>query len=281
MAWSFLDRGDVVDDKEYFTHPAISYSKLKVFRQSRKKYKAMYVDRTLQQEPTDSMQLGSAVHCLTLEPHSFDVRYAVAPKVDRRTNIGKATWSEFCEASEGKTVLDADTYRKATNAANAIKDNRAASQLLALPGFCERPLMWKHPNVFGVECKAKLDKVTGAAGIIFDIKTTQDATPAQFARTIASYGYDGQAAWYSEGFEAEFGDWPTFIFIAVQTDAPYEVGLYELSQDDLTRACEENEHALRQLVECETSGDWLQPHERDVVKLALPGYARFRNEYQF
>ena len=269
-----------MNDKLYFEYPAISYSKLKVFRHSRKKYKAMYVDRTLQQEPTDSMQLGSAVHCMTLEPHLFDVRYAVAPKVDRRTNVGKATWQEFCEQSTGKTVLDDATFRKATNAADAIRGNLAASILLEQSGYCEHALMWDHP-IIEARCKAKLDKAVVGPQIVFDIKTTQDATPSAFARTIVSYGYDGQAAWYSEGFEAEYGEWPTFIFIAVQTDAPNEVGLYELTQDDLSRACEENEHALRQLIECETSGDWLQPHERDVVKLALPGYARFRNEYQF
>lgn len=275
----FFERVNV-DDTEYFKHPAISYSKLKVFKQSRRRYKAMYVDRTLQFEPTESMQLGSAVHCLTLEPHLFDVRYVVAPKVDRRTNVGKATWADFCKHAEGKTVLDDSMYRTACNASNAIKDNRAATLLLEQSGYCEHPLMWDHPHVFGVKCKAKLDKAVVGPQIIFDLKTTQDATPSAFARTIASYGYDGQAAWYSEGFEAEYGEWPTFIFIAVQTDAPYEVGLYELHADDLSRACEENEHALRQLVECETSGDWLQQHERDVCKLTLPGYARFRNEYQ-
>ncbi|MCH8273056.1 MAG: FAD-dependent oxidoreductase [Candidatus Marinimicrobia bacterium] len=45
---------------------------LKVFIESRRKYEAMFVDKTLNFEPTDAMKLGTALHTLLLEPEKID-----------------------------------------------------------------------------------------------------------------------------------------------------------------------------------------------------------------
>jgi exodeoxyribonuclease VIII len=72
-----------------------------------------------------------------------------------------------------------------------------------------------------------MDAIQGS--LIVDLKTTQDASPDGFAKTMAGLKYYVQAAHYLDGymhttdFEAK-----DFIFIAVETEAPYAIGVYNL-----------------------------------------------------
>ena len=76
----------------------LSYSALKAFAKSPNHY-LQYVNK--EHTETPAMVLGSLTHCLVLEPERFAAKFAVAPKVDRRTNSGKALWAAFEHESEG------------------------------------------------------------------------------------------------------------------------------------------------------------------------------------
>lgn len=65
-------------------------------------------------EKKAALDMGTALHCLLLEPEEFDKRFIVAPAFNRRTNEGKADEQRFlkdCESS-GMTVMDAEQGRK-------------------------------------------------------------------------------------------------------------------------------------------------------------------------
>jgi len=64
----------------------LSYSALKAYAKSPNHY-LMYVGREFVETP--AMVLGSALHCLVLEPQEWSKRYITAPKFDRRTKAGK------------------------------------------------------------------------------------------------------------------------------------------------------------------------------------------------
>jgi len=61
---------------------------------------------------------------------------------------------------------------------------------------------------------------------LVDIKTTDDASPDAFARTVTTFGYHLQAAHYLTMTGAE-----NFIFVAVERKAPYAVGIYRLDAE--------------------------------------------------
>ncbi|EFF0697944.1 TPA: exodeoxyribonuclease VIII, partial [Escherichia coli] len=42
------------------------------------------------EEKKSALDMGTALHCLLLEPGEFDKRFIVSPKFDRRTKQGKA-----------------------------------------------------------------------------------------------------------------------------------------------------------------------------------------------
>lgn len=267
-------------DATYHAHHAISNTKLKVFRKSRALYRAMFVEELIRQTTTPAMLAGSVLHCLVLEPHLFTDRYAVAPKVDRRTKEGKATWTDFCINAGDREVVDADTYQQAQRMANAIASNSAAAKLVDQMGIAEYPIFWRH-RVADIDCRAKLDKAILSSDLILDIKSCQDATPSGFAKSIVNFGYDYQNAWYSDGYQAVHDVWPNFLFIAVQSEEPHEVGIYEINHSDLQYARDANDEAALQLADCLRTNNWVQEHERDVVKLTLPGYAKFRDVYSY
>jgi len=89
---------------DYAQWPAVRSSDLKLF--ARTPAHARYA--MTHPEQTSAMILGSATHCAILEPHEFAMRYVEAPKLDRRTNAGKAAWAQFLAEDADRIALDPD-----------------------------------------------------------------------------------------------------------------------------------------------------------------------------
>jgi hypothetical protein len=268
-------------NEQYHALDSVSHSRLELFRSSKRSYKAVYVEKTLTREQTEAMLLGSIVHAITIEPLEVNRLYTVAPNVDRRTKSGKETWSEFIASCPGKTVVEADMMRKALDIANAIKANSVFRDLFDSSCHVERPVFWKCP-VTGLDCRAKPDIHKLPSNIVVDLKTCTSASPGGFASSAARYGYGRQAAWYQWGCEIAYPEYgkPNFIFIAVSTKEPYEVGIYELSEWDLNRSRMQNEIDLAELAECMRTGNWEARHESNVMTLSMPKWAEFEDQYQ-
>lgn len=269
-------------EDEYHEHDAISASKLKMFAESHKRYRQTYVDKTMPATTSPEMTLGKLIHCMVLEPHAVDSRFAVEPKLDRRTKQGKEAHAELeaSAAADNKTLVDAKTWSTATEVQRAVLSHVAAWKLLTAEGAeVEKMMFWSREGL-PLKCRAKMDLVLDT-DVIVDLKTTSASSQASFARDVVNYYYDRQAAWYCEGYSILRGAWPNFIFIAAQTRPPYEVGVYELSQIDIDAAAKDNFRDACRLCECMATNEWRQPHERDVVKLTLPTYAKYRNSYAY
>ena len=256
----------------------VSHSALEVFRRSRRRYHGRFVTGEIPQpEPTASMQLGTILHTLVLEPEAFPERYAMAPKCDRRTKEGKADWAEFVEQCAGRKAISADEYETAIALATAIAKNETASEWLAAAGLTEHSIRWQD-NETGLLCKSRRDRVID--GFVIDLKTCRDAGPEAFARSAAAFGYFRQAAWYLDGEKASGGGDKDFVFIAVSTEPPHEVACYTPEPDDLIDARLENQKLLNRLADCWQYDNWLGPHEKGTTRLRLPRYVRYENEWE-
>lgn len=249
---------------EYHAHPAVSKSGLDLVRRSPLHFWNRYLnpDRVIE-PPTPAMVLGSALHTRVLEPELFGKEYAVAPEgIDRRTRDGKAAWAEFEAASLGKTALKGEDAAHIEAMAQAVRNHPAAKLILGYPGKCEQSYFWKDEET-GEECKCRPDWHSDNRRIIADLKTTEDASPRGFIRSVINYRYHVQAHWYQRPFpEAE-----QFVFIAVEKKPPYAVGVYftpiELVEFGAKQATED----LRLLASCRESNVW--PGYGDEIQ-ALP-----------
>ena len=194
-------------------------------------------------EPTPAMRFGSAAHTWILEPEVAPDQIVVAPTVDRRTKAGKEAWAEFQAMSDGRTIVSEEEAHHLAKMAGAVASSRAAMDALDAAPWREHSCRFERQGVPG-RCRPD------AAGynIIVDLKTTQDASPSEFRRTAATYRYHWQAAWYIDSLTPILGAQPfgacEFVFVVVERQPPYNVGVYTLDDQALDAARRGIESAL-------------------------------------
>jgi len=138
-------------------------------------------------------------------------------------------------------------------------------------GRAEVSALWTCPDT-GVECKSRFDWLLPSA--IVDLKTTADASADAFARSVASYRYHVQAAFYGQAAASCGLSTEHFFFACVETAPPYAVAIYQL--DDEAREIGRRLYLrdLRRLKECRERNEW-PGYSTDISTLSLPKWATY------
>lgn len=186
---------------------------------------------------SEAMDLGSALHCLILEPEEFNKRFTYE-KPDLRTNIGKARKIEIEE--QGLITLSPEQKSSLTGMFDALKSNPLASSLLWAEGAdYEKEIYWQYE---GVDCRSKLDCVN--SDFIIDLKTVAGFTKELLNPKnryfegfpqgewnikdclrfiMLERNHFRQARFYQLAEFADSGVPKDFIFIYVSSSAPHSV----------------------------------------------------------
>jgi|688.fasta_scaffold39193_2 exodeoxyribonuclease VIII len=259
-----------MDNATYHAHPAVSKSHLDLVARSPLHYWARYLDPKREvPEPTAAMRIGTALHTLVLEQDQFESRYVTAPQVDRRTKSGKEAWAEFEAEAGGRELIAADDRAQISRMAEAVWSHPAAAALLHWQGKAETTHMWMD-QATGLACKCRPDWLTNDGNLIVDLKTTEDASPEGFRKSIGAYRYHVQASWYLDGIEHATGHRPDqFLFICVEKRPPYCVAVYAASPVMVTIGAETAARDLDVLATCKAGNVW--PGYSDQVEpISLP-----------
>lgn len=220
---------------------------------------------------TPALRVGKATHALALEGRAaYEAAFAVEPKADGRTKEGKAIKAAFAESAEGKTIVTASEAELIESMATGILSHPLAPALIE-GGTPELSMIWDDPET-GAPCKGRLDLARLEAGAILDLKTTLDASPAAFARSVISFGYATQAAAYLSGAAALGADVTDFIIVAVEKVPPFAVGIYRLPDAALELGRRRWAEACALYVACLVSGSW-PGYPDTITELALPNWA--------
>jgi exodeoxyribonuclease VIII len=250
----------MTSNAEYHADPAVSASHLHAVAASPYHYWARYLNP--QRPPsvqTAAMKLGSLVHCAVLESDELAKRYAVC--LPRNTRAGKEMAAEM-EAS-GIEAVTATDMEQAMAMADAVRSHQAAAALLR-DGKAEQSFWWDDIPT-GLRCKCRPDWYNGTT--IVDLKTTTDASPKGFAKSVAQWRYHVQQAHYLSGTFAE-----RFVFIAVEKTYPFVVGVYELDADAMQHGDTERRANLQTIADCRSISEW--PGYGDIIQpLSLPNWA--------
>jgi hypothetical protein len=258
-------------DSYYDDYEHVSQSMLKVLDASPARYHALYVARTMEQQTTEAMRFGSMFHCAMLEPWQFKASYAVPPKCDRRTTVGKQTYATWCAENGDKTPVDADDFCTLIAMQAAVLKHSDAALMLQADGPVEKPIRW-HDRILR---KAKPDKLIPGMGIIADVKTIADPSPRGFASAAAKFGWYLQASWYKDAAWHETSDDYRFLFICVGKERPHEVAIYELTDDDAEWSDVRTEQLVTELMIRQEKNDWLADWQQgDPVQVPLPTWIR-------
>lgn len=244
-------------------HPVISNSGLTQLSKSPAHYMAWLAQP---QEPTSAMVLGSATHTLLFEPDLFAQEYVVSDATDRRTK----GYKDLVAANPDKEVLTADEMSAIKGMVTSCKSHPSIIPLLT-GGKVEQSIFWQDKET-GVSCKARLDLFNPTHGVVVDLKTTQDASKSTFARDVANRRYHAQAAMYLNAVHADTGEAPAhFVFIAVEKEYPYAVGVYRASPDMLAAGQKLIQQDLKTFAGCLEANSW--PGYPEMSDLSLPAWA--------
>lgn len=261
-----------MDNTAYHAHPAVSKSHLDLIARSPLHYWARYLDPDrITPEPSAQMRLGTALHTHVLELSRWDEEIAVAPAINRLTKAGKEEWAAFVANAAGRTVITADDAAQVMAMGRAVMRHPAAAMLLGMPGKAETTHMWTDAAT-GLECKCRPDWLTDDGSIVVDLKTTKEASLRGFKQSVANYRYHVQAAWYLHGLEQSTGKRPDqFIFICVESTAPYAVAVYAADTEMIERGHDQAMRDLAKLTVCKAADHW--PSYSDQIEtISLPGW---------
>lgn len=222
-------------------------------------------------EPTAAMKTGKAFHTLLLEPRKFNRFYAIMPECDRRTKQGKEIYHVFVESSNNKEILTQADYNQIDIMADAIK--KQVIYRYIQKGEAEVCIVWREQKT-GLLCKARIDYVHREEAIFIDVKSTIDASPYSFAKSIYNYGYYQQAAFYCDGWKTLTNDEPIFVFLPAEKNPPYAVAAYEAHEQIIFAGRNSYQQAIDKFEECQKTGNW-PGYEEKVQILNLPDWALY------
>tara|TARA_R100001480_G_scaffold89833_6_gene96631 strand:- start:3250 stop:4005 length:756 start_codon:yes stop_codon:yes gene_type:complete len=203
-------------NEQYHSSPGISASGLKAIYK-----KSVY--HFLNKKPFESsaMALGTAVHCAMLEAEMYYKEFHVMPKIDRRTKQGKEQFIIQQKKSQGKKIVSFDDHEKITKILENFRKHELAQK------YCQGEIELSHYGKHdGLDVRVRPDCLNRVEGFISDVKTCQDNSPIAFKRDVYKYAYHLQAAFYMDMCGVN-----KFKFIAVETNYPFSVEVYTLSDE--------------------------------------------------
>lgn len=249
-----------ISAEEYHARPEVSNTGIGYLLKSPSHYIAW---KNQPPESTDAQVFGTAVHLAVLEPDKFYKQVIRKPDGhDGRTKEGKA----WVEANRGKIILSAHNFGAVEGIVEAVYAHPAASSMLQA-GKCEQSLIWTDEDT-GVPCRLRTDYLRDGVGI--DLKTTIDASPNDFKRSIANFGYHRQAAFYLDGIKACTGiSAAGFALIVVEKEAPFAVSVFVIDEASIQIGRDEYKAALRTYAECIQKDKW-PGYPTTIQTISLP-----------
>jgi exodeoxyribonuclease VIII len=198
--------------------------------------------------------LGSAAHTKILGVGANTVEYPPEHlTVTGNVSTKKETveWEKEQRAAGLIPITEHDA-RKVDAMAEAVLADRDARGVLETISGREVSIV---TEVEGVPVRARFDIYGGTrAG---DLKTTRDASPRGFNRSVGSFGYHVQQAHYDDAHRAETGQaLESFKFLVVESAPPHLVGVYELDFMWTDLAAGQAQKARKLWRECTDSGVW-------------------------
>lgn len=283
---------EIID--EYKKTSGVNFSTLKLYLKTPAHYKyAVDHVSTEEEEEKTAFIIGRAIHCLVLEPHKFQERYAFIDLSKRpvpSSNFAKKENKEWRNSlissykAEGKLVLSMEDMQLVNDMATGIINSNAATQLIK---GCvkEQIVTWTDPDS-GVECKALVDFHDAARPQVVhgDVKSMVDASPRAVSNFMAKYMTHVQLAFYGDGLSQVYGknfDCPFIIALEKAKPnlcQPYFVDLKAIEAGRVIYKSLLNLHK-----KCKAAGKWggyesVNENHEGVIAIDLPGWAYLVSE---
>jgi hypothetical protein len=225
-------------------------------------YKPEYV-------PDKNTLFDNAFRLAVFNFDKFKFLYSKIPKLNLKTNIGKAEFESLTEAanSTGKLLISDSDYNKIILMRNEILKHPTASKLCQedkLNGKFEH-----HEKQSDVIIKFTPHYVN-PIGVIVNLSSTDDACENNFQKEAWNFRHDKRAAIYMDGTGLN-----NMVFITVEKSEPFKVGVRYLDQRSIDLGRETYLKNCATYAECCKTGVWVGIDPK-ITESSLPEWA-FKN----
>tara|TARA_Y100000592_G_scaffold55733_1_gene87634 strand:- start:20 stop:865 length:846 start_codon:yes stop_codon:yes gene_type:complete len=219
--------GQEMTNAEYHAHKAISKSKLDAARKSgRHLFDMLYGPP---RDSTAAFDMGTVLHASALPGENVDdIAVRMPEGMKKTTKEGKA----FVAEHKDKIILNASDAYVVDQMMLSLREHPFSASLVngELKGKAEQSFFCTDKET-GLELKARPDFILNDCSLILDLKTTIDASPKGFQRSVANYRYFVQASHYLDVVEGATGARPqAFLFVAVEKARPFSTAVYMADQ---------------------------------------------------
>jgi exodeoxyribonuclease VIII len=268
-----------ITNTEYHSARGISRSGIAEIKKSPLHYWDAYINSEKpERKKSDEMNLGSAVHCLVLEPHKFMDEFCIMEKFNARTKEGRNYKSLFLLQNEGKITLKQEQYELAERMSESVKRHKYASRLLEGNFSVEQSFFWADEET-NVLCKARPDLWHHDLNVICDLKTSNNPVPNEFSKTIKENCYHIQAAMQVDAVLKTTGQTiDSFCFIVVPNVRPFVPYIYIIGDEVIAMGRREYKDALKIYKVCNEKNRW-DLERQEVIGLNLPEWALRANSF--
>jgi hypothetical protein len=223
---------------------AASDLKLLAYRSPRH-FKAK-LDGLVPERTSPSLSLGTLVHMAVLEPEKFEAHAVQEVALDRRTKAYKE-W--LAEQPEDALIISKDHDDICTGIVSSLR----TSGLIDLFEGGQNEIS-VFAEIDGIELKCRPDTLNLSKRIIVDLKTCRDLR--YFIADARNYYYPFSVPHYQSIIRETVGEVLDYVFVAVETEPPFDVGWFKLSPDSLQRARDDWDGALQTYKRCLETGQW-------------------------
>ena len=255
---------EIISNAEYHgrkTH--LSSTNVRTHKKNRKQFKYSLTHELVKQ--TKAMADGTAVHAFFLERDKFNSDFVIKPADMRlNTKAGK----EWAQEHKSKIIIDSELGNNLYEMEKSFMDS-PARLIYDKQGQSELSYFWDDLGL--VKGKCRPDWISNDGNIVVDIKTTTDASPYGFQKSIANWGYHLQLGWYLRGLQKLGLPAKEFIFIAIEKTPPFSVGVYRANKDMITYANDEINNLVYDIDESLKSDDF-PDYTPEIMDLGLPNW---------
>lgn len=244
---------------EYRAAEGVNKSSLRHMADSPKHYQYRL---TNPEDDKPAYVLGRATDCSILEPAKFLDRYI---RWDGGRRFGKE-WDAFKAEHASQEILTSEEWQRCIDMRAAVRGDKYAAPLLER-GIAQPSFFWTD-SATGIKCKGRADWVTPGE-VIVDLKTCRDG--GRFPRDAREFGYDIQAAYYTDGIaEATDGELLPFVFIVVESEPPYDVMVFYATEHMIEVGRSKYKDLLSKLAWHQTTNVWpgryTEPQDLDIME---------------
>ena len=263
---------EIISNAEYHgrkTH--ISSTGVRTFDKNKKQFEYGLTHELVKQ--TKAMADGTAVHSFFLERDKFNTDYVTKPSdIKLNTKVGK----EWAQEHQDKIIIDSEFSNNLLEMEKSFMDSPAKMIYNEnMGGQTELSYFWDDLGL--VKGKCRPDWIDKHGEIVIDLKTTIDASPKGFQKSISNWGYHLQLGWYLRGLQKLGLDSYDFIFIAIEKTPPFSVGVYRADQEMINYAMNKLDEIVPEIDKALAAQEF-PDYTPEITSIGLPPWMTNKKE---